>query len=126
MHTGMKIFITLAAICNLFSISSATIGSASFFEHHTSTACFGDASQGPDVVAVSPAVFNAKDVCGKQMGVTCVGGAKCKSTKKIMVKIVNVCPPDICPRDDDISLSKEAFTKIADINAEEVQVDVTF
>ncbi|KAK1362212.1 putative rlpA-like protein, double-psi beta-barrel [Heracleum sosnowskyi] len=118
MHTGIKIFITLAAICSLFSISSAAIGSASYFEQHTSSVCFGDESRGVDVVAVNPAVFNAKDVCGKQMGVTCVGGAKCKSTKKIMVKIVNVCPPHICPRDDDISLSKEAFTKIADINAE--------
>lgn len=93
------------------------------------TACFGNEEQGPDVVAVSQAVFNNKDVCGKQMSVTCIGGkkpAKCRSTNKIFVKIVNVCPPDICPGDMDICLSKEAFTQIADINSEEVQVDIAW
>lgn len=67
----------------------------------SATACFGDQDQGPNVVAVSQTVLNSKGVCGEQIEVMCIGGAKpntCKNNNKIKVKIVNVCPPTNLPR----------------------------
>ena len=68
-----------------------------------------------------------KEPCGQHMKVKCVGPPKCDDVDlEIYFQIADECPPDFCPQDNDICISKFYFA-IADTTSNPTRaiVDVT-
>ena len=95
---------------------------------HAASACYGNRDMGNMVAAASDSFWNNGAVCGRCYRVRCTGAAyggsgnPCKGGSSVVVKIVDECASsDGCQ--STIDLSKQAFAKIANLDAGEVKVD---
>ena len=91
-----------------------------------SSACYGYQDQWVMIVTASDALWNNGAACGKMYSVSCIGATNqgvpqpCKSGS-VTVKIVDRCPSPGCQAT--IDLSQEAFSAIAEIVAEKINID---
>lgn len=96
---------------------------------HAASACYGNTDMGNMVAAASDSFWNNGAVCGRCYRVKCTGAAYGGSgnpctggSSGVVVKIVDECASsDGCQ--STIDLSKQAFAKIAKLDAGEVKVD---
>lgn len=96
------------------------------FKHSLASSCFGFRNQGIMIAADNPAVYDGGKACGRLYKVTCLGGTNnipnpCKRGE-VTVKIVALCAR--CGADE-ISLSRDAFSRIANLKAGRVRVEYT-
>jgi len=103
---------------------------ATYYTKYLPTSCYGnDASQIPRdklFAAVSTDVFGNKEACGAYYEITCKGATSggsnpCKQNPTVKVKVVDLCPG--CNKNS-FDLSKEAFSKIADLDAGRINISV--
>ncbi|KAK1354579.1 hypothetical protein POM88_047840 [Heracleum sosnowskyi] len=127
---GIKVVIVAALLCSLVSICCATAGKAGHADTFMpSKKCPDIKNPGKFTVAVnSQIISNRGYYCGDGMRVMCgVNGNKpyCKHAKFVDVKLVAECTPEQCPGENDIILSKEAFSDIANISEQKIDVGWT-
>ncbi|KAG2584624.1 hypothetical protein PVAP13_6KG315100 [Panicum virgatum] len=94
---------------------------------HAASACYGNRDMGNMVAAASDSFRNNGAVCGRCY--RCTGAAygrsgnPCKGGSSVVVKIMDECASsDGCQ--STIDLFKQAFAKIANLDACEVKVDL--
>ncbi|XP_062194831.1 EG45-like domain containing protein [Phragmites australis] len=108
------------------SLATAASGVATFYTEYTPSACYGNANMSNMVAAASDSFWNNGAVCGRCYRVRCTGAAYGGSGNpctgnSVTVKIVDECASsDGCQ--STIDLSKQAFAKIASVDAGEVKV----
>ncbi|KAI3444104.1 hypothetical protein Pfo_000769 [Paulownia fortunei] len=119
MAIGRVIIFALVA-ASLISIASAIPGTATFYTTYIPSACFGFQDQGTMIAAANPALYNNGAACGRSYRVRCTG-ANCRNGE-VTVRIVDLCPG--CGPNQ-LDLSREAFSIIADPNAGRIQIDYT-
>ncbi|KAL2481029.1 EG45-like domain containing protein 2 [Abeliophyllum distichum] len=109
------------------SIVLAKQGTAVFYARpYVPSACYGYRDLGPMIAGDNPTVFDGGKVCGRRYKVRCLGGTNgtpnpCKNGE-IIVNIVDLCTG--CGANE-INLSQDAFSKIANLKAGRVRVDYT-
>ncbi|XP_047333525.1 EG45-like domain containing protein [Impatiens glandulifera] len=118
------IMMCITSTC-LTPLASAKAGKASYYTDYTPSSCYGFENQGTLIAAANRALFNNKAACGRRYRVTCTGRTNqgvlqpCRGGS-VTVKIVDLCPG--CAADQ-LDLSKEAFSAIADPNAGLINID---
>ncbi|KAL7193759.1 hypothetical protein ACSBR2_025393 [Camellia fascicularis] len=78
------------------------------------------------IAAVNEQLYQHGNACGWKYNVRCIKHPNtnvCRGDSFVTVKIVDFCPTTNCSTA--ITLSREAFSKIADPEAQIVQVDLT-
>ncbi|XP_030515511.2 EG45-like domain containing protein [Rhodamnia argentea] len=81
-------------------------------------ACYGFGDQGVMIAAASKAIWNGGAACGQSYQVECISARNlgvpkpCREGASVVVKIVDLCPANVCR--GTIDLSREAFASIAD------------
>lgn len=120
--------ILLALIAtSLISVASAIAGTATYYTVYVPSACYGFQDQGVLVAAANRALYNNGAACGNFYNVRCTGRTNlgvlqpCKGGV-VRVKIVDLCPGCV---DNQLDLSQEAFSTIADLNAGRILIDYT-
>ncbi|TVU05438.1 hypothetical protein EJB05_48602 [Eragrostis curvula] len=120
-------FVVMAVVLlGAASIATAASGIATFYTQYTPSACYGYANMGNMVVAASDSFWNNGAVSGQCYRVRCTGAAYGGSGNpctghSVTVKIVDECASsDGCQ--STIDLSKQAFARIASLDAGEVKV----
>ncbi|KAK7854869.1 putative eg45-like domain containing protein 1 [Quercus suber] len=83
------------------------------------SACYRNTYQGDDVAAVSDALWNNGEACGKIVNVRCIGATNlapqpCKLNISVAATIIDYCPSRGCGT---TNLSKYVFSVIADPKA---------
>ncbi|KAK4415224.1 EG45-like domain containing protein [Sesamum alatum] len=118
--------IILALVASsLISMACAIPGSATFYTVYVPSACYGFEEQGTMIAAANSALFNNGAACGRSYRVRCTGRTNdgvlnpCRNGE-ITVRIVDRCPG--CGADQ-LDLSQEAFSMIADPNAGRILID---
>ncbi|XP_041021940.1 EG45-like domain containing protein [Juglans microcarpa x Juglans regia] len=116
----------IIAICLMSEEANAAQGTAIFYDPpYIPSACYGRQNLGVMVAGASDAIWRNRAACGKNYRVRCIGGANlaphpCKSGN-VVVKIVDYCSSPGC--NGTINLSRDAFSKIADLNAGKVKIE---
>ncbi|KAI3444103.1 hypothetical protein Pfo_000768 [Paulownia fortunei] len=124
MAMGRVIIFALAA-ATLISMACAIPGTATFYTTYVPSACYGFQDQGTMIAAANPALYNNGAACGRSYRVRCTGPTNqgvpqpCRNGE-ITVRIVDLCPG--CGTDQ-LDLSQEAFSLIADPNAGRIQIE---
>lgn len=95
-------------------------------ELYVASACYGYQPQGTLIAAANPSLFNNKAACGSFYRVRCTGATNqgpypCRDGT-ITVKIVDLCPG--CGPNQ-LDLSQEAFSRIANPDAGRIRIDYT-
>ncbi|XP_059440102.1 EG45-like domain containing protein [Corylus avellana] len=117
-------FLCLGLVLTFISVTSAISGTATFYTVYVPSACYGYEDQGVMIAAVSDALWENGAACGRMYSVTCTGPTNqgvpqpCRGT--VTVKVVDRCPG--CDANN-IDLSQEAFSAIADPNAGKINID---
>ncbi|XP_051120283.1 EG45-like domain containing protein [Andrographis paniculata] len=126
MKMGVERLILAAIVASsLFSIAVAIAGEATFYTTYVPSSCYGFASQGTMIVAANSQLFNNKAACGRTCRVRCTGRTNlgvpqpCRNGE-VTVRIVDLCPG--CGANQ-LDLSQEAFSIIADPNAGRIKID---
>ncbi|KAG8087336.1 hypothetical protein GUJ93_ZPchr0010g9176 [Zizania palustris] len=123
--SSVLLVMALTMLGTTASIAFAASGVATFYTEYIPSACYGNKNMGNMVAAASDSFWNNGAVCGRCYVVKCTGSAyggdyPCTGGS-VTVKIV-----DYCPRSggcmSTIDLSKEAFSRIANLDAGEVKV----
>ncbi|KAL0453802.1 UNVERIFIED_CONTAM: EG45-like domain containing protein [Sesamum latifolium] len=89
------------------------------------SACYGFEDRGTMIAAANPALYNNGAACGRRYRVRCTGPTNqgipqpCRNGE-ITVTIVDLCPG--CGADQ-LDLSQQAFSMIADPNAGRIRID---
>ncbi|XP_039855382.1 EG45-like domain containing protein [Panicum virgatum] len=120
---NMSSMLMVMAVVVLWTASTATAASgvATFYEQYTPSACYGNRDMGNMVAAASDSFRNNGAVCGRCYRVR--SGNPCKGGSSVVVKIMDECASsDGCQ--STIDLFKQAFAKIANLDACEVKVDL--
>ncbi|KAL5804614.1 hypothetical protein ACOSQ3_031414 [Xanthoceras sorbifolium] len=83
------------------------------------SACYEHQDKGVMIAAASGGLYNSGAACGQYYLVTCVSGTNagdppCRDGGMAIVMITDFCPSASC---ETLSLSKEAFAAIADLDA---------
>ncbi|KAL2502340.1 EG45-like domain containing protein 2 [Forsythia ovata] len=129
MSCQIRVLMMLGMSICLTSIVLAKQGTAVYYYPpyvRESTGCYGYEDQGVMIAGANPTLYDGGRTCGRRYKVRCLGGTNdtpnpCKNGK-ITVKIVERC--DGCGADE-INLSKDAFSRIANLKAGRVRVDYT-
>ncbi|KAI4295350.1 hypothetical protein L6164_035404 [Bauhinia variegata] len=113
-------------ITSLASTASAIAGTATYYTVYVPSACYGYEDQGTLIAAANPSLYNNGAACGRMYRVTCTGGTNnvpnpCRSGS-VTVKIVDLCPG--CG-ENQLDLSQEAFSQIANPDAGRITIDYT-
>ncbi|XP_059440023.1 EG45-like domain containing protein [Corylus avellana] len=117
-------FLCLGLVLSFMSVASAISGTATYYTVYVPSACYGYEDQGVMIAAVSDALWANGAACGRMYSVTCTGPTNqgvpqpCRGT--VTVKVVDRCPG--CDANN-IDLSQEAFSAIADPNAGKINID---
>ncbi|CAL5001545.1 unnamed protein product [Urochloa decumbens] len=126
-NMSSMLMVMAVVVLGTASTATATSGVATFYETYTPSACYGNMDMGNMVAAASDSLWNNGAVCGSCYRVKCTGAAyggsgnPCNGNS-VVVKIVDECASsDGCQ--STIDLSKQAFAKIANLDAGEVKVD---
>ncbi|KAD4179854.1 hypothetical protein E3N88_28445 [Mikania micrantha] len=127
MGSMTRAFILIAIIACLVAVANATNGQATFYTPpYVPSACFGNQNYGNMVLAANPALYATK-VCGNKYRVTCTGGTNNGIPQPCTGKSVVVTAVDKCPgcASDQVDLSKEAFSVIANPDAGRIKISYT-
>lgn len=94
------------------------------FLNFSASSCYGYQDQGTMILAANSALFNNRASCGRTCTVRCTGGTNqtpnpCRNGQ-VTVRIVDLCPG--CGADQ-VDLSQEAFSIIANPDAGRVRID---
>ncbi|XP_073015687.1 EG45-like domain containing protein [Primulina eburnea] len=122
-----RVIILALIAASLISVASAIAGTATYYTVYVPSACYGYQDQGVLVAAANRALYNNGAACGSYYNVQCTGGTNlgvpqpCKGGV-VRVKIVDLCPGCV---DNQLDLSQEAFSTIADLNAGKILIDYT-
>ncbi|XP_073158283.1 EG45-like domain containing protein [Henckelia pumila] len=123
---AMERVIILALIAtSLISVASAIAGTATYYTVYVPSACYGFTDKGVMIAAANRALYNNGAACGSFYKVRCTGPTNqgvpqpCRNGE-ITVQIVDLCPG--CT-DNQLDLSQEAFSMIADPNAGRIQIE---
>jgi hypothetical protein len=101
---------------------------ATYYTTYVPSSCYGfDTSKFPPgnlIAAASTDVFGNREACGTYYEITCKGatsggGNACKQNPTVKVMVVDLCPG--CNKNS-FDLSKEAFSKIADLDAGRINI----
>ncbi|KAK4404481.1 EG45-like domain containing protein [Sesamum angolense] len=119
-----RLIILALVASTLISMASAIPGTATFYTVYVPSACYGFQDQGTMIAAANPALYNNGAACGRSYRVRCTGPTNnvpnvCRNGE-ITVRIVDLCPG--CGADQ-LDLSQEAFSMIADPNAGRIRID---
>ncbi|KAG8372458.1 hypothetical protein BUALT_Bualt12G0068300 [Buddleja alternifolia] len=116
------IFAVLIA-SSLISMVSAIAGTATFYTTYIPSACYGFQDQGTMIAAANPSLFNNRAACGTSYRVRCTGSTNsvpaCRNGE-VIVRIVDLCPG--CGPNQ-LDLSREAFSRIANPDAGRIRID---
>ncbi|CAA2992672.1 Hypothetical predicted protein [Olea europaea subsp. europaea] len=127
MNCQIRLLMVFGATICLASVVLAKQGIGySYGPPYVPSSCFGFRNQGIMIAADNPAVYDGGKACGRLYKVTCLGGTNnipnpCKRGE-VTVKIVALCAR--CGADE-ISLSRDAFSRIANLKAGRVRVEYT-
>ncbi|KAL9154675.1 hypothetical protein ABFS82_10G131600 [Erythranthe guttata] len=125
MATKYTVTFFLVAAISFISMASAIPGTSTFYTTYVPSACFGFQDQGTMIAAANPSLYNNGAACGTSYRVRCTGRtnagvlAPCRNGE-ITVRIVDLCPG--CGVDQ-LDLSQEAFSMIADPNAGRILIE---
>ncbi|KAL8488757.1 hypothetical protein ACS0TY_024887 [Phlomoides rotata] len=119
-----RVIISVIIISSLISIASAIAGTSTFYTPpYVPSSCYGFDDQGTMIAAANAGLFNNRAACGLFYRVTCTGPTNsvpaCRSGS-VRVKIVDLCPG--CGPDQ-LDLSQEAFSVIANPDAGRIRID---
>ncbi|GAB4846517.1 hypothetical protein Ancab_025522 [Ancistrocladus abbreviatus] len=121
----MRVLAMVSMFICLTTVARAAQGLAVYYNPpYTPSACFGRTEFGSLVAGVNDALWGNGAACGRKYKVTCIGAANtaphpCKSNEPVIVKVVDYCRP-VC--NGDINLSRDAFAKIADLDAGKIRI----
>ncbi|KAI5675554.1 hypothetical protein M9H77_06504 [Catharanthus roseus] len=109
----------------LFHVTTAIAGEATYYTVYVPSACYGFQNQGTMIAAVNEPLWANGRNCGRSIRVRCTGRTNngvlqpCRNGE-ITVRIVDRCPG--CHANQ-IDLSQEAFSMIADTNAGRIRTE---
>lgn len=87
------------------------------------SACYGYQNKGVMIAAASDVFWGNRAACGRRYRVTCTGrtnaGPYPCNGQSVVVTIVDYCPPGC---QGTIDLSREAFSKIANLDAGKIKI----
>ncbi|KAI8562769.1 hypothetical protein RHMOL_Rhmol03G0061000 [Rhododendron molle] len=124
MGAGMRVLtiVGIAIFC-LTHVACGATGTATYYTPpYVPSSCYVNQNNGVMIAAASDAIWNNRAACGRMYRVHCTGSQHCKD-QSVVVKIVDYCPPPGCAGTFD--LSKEAFSVIADPDAEKINIEYT-
>ncbi|KAG8372459.1 hypothetical protein BUALT_Bualt12G0068400 [Buddleja alternifolia] len=120
-----RVLIAVLIAASLISMASAIPGTATFYTVYVPSSCYGFQDQGTMIAAANPGLFNNRAACGRRYRVRCTGGTNsvpaCRNGE-VIVRIVDLCPG--CGPDQ-LDLSREAFSAIANPDAGRIRIDYT-
>ncbi|KAI3444099.1 hypothetical protein Pfo_000764 [Paulownia fortunei] len=122
-----RIIIAVIIASSLISMASAIAGTATFYTTYVPSACYGFQDQGTMIAAANPSLYNNRAACGRRYRVRCTGATNqgipqpCRNGE-IIVKIVDLCPG--CGANQ-LDLSQQAFSRIANPDAGRIRIDYT-
>ncbi|XP_073271763.1 EG45-like domain containing protein [Primulina huaijiensis] len=120
-----RIIILAIIIASVVSVASAVAGTATYYTVYLPSACYGYQDQGTMIAAANRDLYDNGAACGKNYRVKCTGPTNqgvpqpCRNGE-IIVKIVDLCPG--CGTNQ-LDLSEQAFSTIADPNAGKIQIE---
>ncbi|KAK4415225.1 EG45-like domain containing protein [Sesamum alatum] len=122
-----RVIILALVASSLISMACAIPGSATFYTLYLPSACYGFEDHDTMIAAANSALFNNGAACGRSYRVRCTGPTNngvlnpCRNDE-ITVRIVDGC---LGCGADQLDLSREAFSMIADPNAGRILIDYT-
>ncbi|KAL2481017.1 putative EG45-like domain containing protein 1 [Abeliophyllum distichum] len=120
-----RIIIAALIASSLIYMATAIPGTATFYTTYVPSACYGFQDQGTMIAAANPSLYNNGEACGRRYRVKCTGATNqgvpqpCTGNE-VTVKIVDLCPG--CGNDQ-LDLSQEAFSAIANPDAGRITID---
>ncbi|CAI9782987.1 unnamed protein product [Fraxinus pennsylvanica] len=127
MKCQIRLLMVLGTTICLALVALAKQGTGVFYgPPYLPSSCYGYRNQGIMIAGDNPTVYDGGKACGRWYNVTCLGGTNntpnpCKRGD-IIVRIVDLCTR--CGADE-ISLSRYAFSRIANLRAGRVRVEYT-
>ncbi|KAL0453800.1 UNVERIFIED_CONTAM: EG45-like domain containing protein [Sesamum latifolium] len=120
-----RVIIFMLVASSLISMAYAIAGTATYYTVYVPSACYGFQDQGTMIAAANSALYNNGAACGRRYRVRCTGPTNqgipqpCRNGE-ITVKIVDRCPG--CGANQ-LDLSQQAFSSIADPNAGRIRIE---
>ncbi|GAB4846515.1 hypothetical protein Ancab_025520 [Ancistrocladus abbreviatus] len=121
----MRVLAMISMFICLTTVAHAAQGLAVYYNpSYTPSACLGGRDVGTLVAGVNDALWGNGAACGRKYKVTCIGAANeaphpCKPNRFVIVQVVDYCRP-VC--NGDINLSRDAFNRIADLDAGKIRI----
>ncbi|XP_022889430.1 EG45-like domain containing protein [Olea europaea var. sylvestris] len=121
----IRVLMMLSMSICLASVVHAKQGTSVFYNPpYLPSACFSYRNQGIMIAGANPTLYDGGKVCGRRYKVRCLGGTNetpnpCKGGE-VIVRIVDLCTG--CGANE-INLSRDAFSRIANVDAGRVRVD---
>ncbi|KAM0013500.1 putative EG45-like domain containing protein, plant [Helianthus debilis subsp. tardiflorus] len=121
-----KALILIAIVTCLISVAHAIRGQATFYTPaYIPSSCYGYDDHGIMIVALNSGLFGNKGACGRRYRVRCTGGTNAGVPHPCTGKSIVVTAVDLCPGcgDNQIDLSQEAFSMIANPDAGRINIE---
>uniref|UniRef100_J3MTZ2 Expansin-like EG45 domain-containing protein n=1 Tax=Oryza brachyantha TaxID=4533 RepID=J3MTZ2_ORYBR len=118
--SSMLLLLVMGLVLGTASLATAASGIATFYTQYTPSACYGNKGMGKMVAAANDRLYNNGAVCGRCYAV-CTGAAgggggnPCTGASVTIKMVDNCASKDGCT--STIDLSREAFAKIANLDA---------
>ncbi|CAA2934728.1 Hypothetical predicted protein [Olea europaea subsp. europaea] len=125
MGCQIRLLMLFGTLISFASVVLSKQGTSVYYARpYLPSACYGNRNQGIMIAGANPTLYNGGKVCGRRYKVRCLGGTNktphpCKRGE-ITVKIVDLCPG--CGANE-INLSQDAFSRIANLKAGRVRID---
>ncbi|CAA2985699.1 EG45-like domain containing protein [Olea europaea var. sylvestris] len=120
-----RIIIVALIATSLISMTSAIPGTATFYTTYFPSACYGNEDRGRMIAAANPSLYNNGAACGTRYRVTCTGPTNQGVPQPCTGNDVTVTIVDLCPGcgADQLDLSQEAFSTIANTDAGRIRIE---
>ncbi|XP_052165474.1 putative EG45-like domain containing protein 1 [Oryza glaberrima] len=122
-----SMLLVMALVLGTVSLATAASGVATFYTQYTPSACYGNRNMGNMVAAANDRLYNNGAVCGRCYAVKCAGAAAgggggnpCTGASVTVKMVDNCASSDGCT--STIDLSREAFAKIANLDAGVIRI----
>ncbi|XP_076941196.1 EG45-like domain containing protein [Bidens hawaiensis] len=126
MGSTQQALILIAMVASLVSAAHAISGQATFYTPpYVPSSCFGFEDRGVMILAANGGLFNNKAACGTRYRVTCTSGTNAGVAQPCTGNSVDVTVVDLCPGcgGNQVDLSQEAFTVIANPDAGRINIE---
>ncbi|KAL2502376.1 putative EG45-like domain containing protein 1 [Forsythia ovata] len=120
-----RIIIAALIATSLIYMATAIPGTATFYTTYVPSACYGFQDQGTMIAAANPSLYNNGAACGRRYRVKCTGATNAGIPQPCTGNEVTVTIVDLCPGcgNDQLDLSREAFSIIANTDAGRIITD---